>query len=43
MQKYYGPIKIGNFVQIGANSTVLKNIPDNVTVVRCNVIIDKNK
>ena len=42
MQKYYGPIKIGNFVKIGANSTVLKNIPDNVTVVRCNVIIDKN-
>jgi serine acetyltransferase len=43
VQKYYGPIKIGNFVKIGANSTVLKNIPDNVTVVRCNVIIDKNK
>ena len=41
--KVLGPIKIGNNVKIGANSTVLKNIPDNVTVVRCNCIIDKSK
>ena len=33
-----GPIKVGNNVKIGANSIVLKNIPDNVTVVRCNEI-----
>ena len=32
--KILGPIKIGNNVKIGANSVVLKNIPDNVTVVR---------
>ncbi len=32
--KVLGPIKIGNNVKIGANSVVLKNIPDNVTVVR---------
>lgn len=31
--KVLGPIKIGNNVKIGANSVVLKNIPDNVTVV----------
>ena len=29
-------IKIGNNVKVGANSIVLKNIPDNVTVVKCN-------
>ena len=32
--KVLGPIKIGNNVKIGANSVVLKDIPDNVTVVR---------
>ena len=32
--KVLGPIKIGNNVKIGANSVVLKNVPDNVTVVR---------
>ena len=32
--KVLGPIKIGNNVKIGANSVVLKNIPDNETVVR---------
>ena len=32
--KVLGPIKIGNNVKIGANCVVLKNIPDNVTVVR---------
>ena len=37
------PIKIGNNVKIGANATVLKNIPDNVTVVRCNKIINHAK
>jgi serine O-acetyltransferase len=36
--KILGPIKIGNNVKIGANSIVLKNIPDNVTVVKCNEI-----
>ena len=41
--KILGPIKIGNNVKIGANTTVLKNIPSNVTVVRCNKIIDKNR
>ena len=41
--KVLGPIKIGNRVKIGANSTVLSNIPDEVTVVRCNVIIDKKE
>ena len=41
--KVLGPIKIGNNVKIGANSTVLKDIPDNVTVVECNRIIYKNK
>lgn len=32
--KVLGPIKIGNNVKIGANSVVLKDIPDDVTVVR---------
>ena len=41
--KLLGPIEIGNNVKIGANSTVLKDIPDNVTVVECNRIIYKNK
>ncbi len=39
--KVLGPIKIGNDVKIGANSTVLRDIPDHVTVVRCNEIIHK--
>ena len=39
--KILGPIKIGNNVKIGANATVLKNIPDNVTVVKYNKIIVK--
>ncbi len=37
--KILGPIKIGNNVKIGANSVVTKNIPDNVTVIKCNQII----
>ena len=40
-QKYLGPIKIGNNVKIGANTTVLKDIPNNVTVVEFNRIIRK--
>ena len=39
--KILGPIKIGNNVKIGANSIVLKDIPNNVTVVKCNKIIKK--
>ena len=31
--KLLGPIKIGNNVKIGANAVVLKNVPDNCTVV----------
>ena len=31
--KILGPIKIGNNVKVGANSVVLNDIPDNVTVV----------
>ena len=31
--KVLGPIKIGNNVKIGANSVVLKDVPNNVTVV----------
>ena len=41
-QKYFGPIKIGNNVKIGANATVLKDVQDNVTVIEYNKIIDKN-
>ena len=32
-QKYFGPIKIGNNVKIGANAVVTHDIPDNTTVV----------
>ena len=32
-QKYYGPIKIGDNVKIGANSVVLNDIESNSTVV----------
>lgn len=39
--KVLGPIKIGNYVKIGANATVLTNIPDNTTVVESNRIIKK--
>ena len=36
--KVLGPIKIGNKVKIGANATVIKNVPDNVTVIKFNEI-----
>ncbi len=39
--KILGPVIIGNNVKIGANSTVFKNIPDNVTVITYNEIIKK--
>ncbi len=32
-QKYFGPIKIGNNVKIGANAVVTKQVEDNVTIV----------
>lgn len=41
--KVLGPIKIGNYVKVGANATVLTDIPNHVTVVRCNEIIEKAK
>ena len=31
--KSFGAIKIGNNVKIGANAVVLKDVPDNSTVV----------
>ena len=31
--KFYGPIKIGNNVKIGANAVVLNDVIDNVTMV----------
>lgn len=37
--KVLGPIKIGNNVKIGANSTILKDVPDNVTVVKYDKIV----
>lgn len=39
--KILGPIKIGNNVKIGANAIVIKNIPDNTTVVEFNRIYVK--
>ena len=40
--KFYGPIKIGDNVKVGANSTVLTDIPDGSTVVGHNKIVNKN-
>lgn len=40
--KIFGGITIGNNVQIGANAVVCKDVPDNVTVVGANKIIEKN-
>ena len=31
--KVLGPIKIGNNVKIGSNSTIISNVEDNKTVV----------
>ncbi len=39
--KVLGPIRVGDFVKIGANSVVLSDIPNGVTVVKWNEIIDK--
>lgn len=39
--KVLGPITIGDNVKIGANSTILKDIPNDVTVVRYGKIIIK--
>lgn len=37
--KILGPIQIGDYVKIGANSVVLKNIPNDSTVVGINRVI----
>lgn len=42
-QKYFGPIKIGNNVKVGANSVVLNNIESNSTVVGIPGSVIKNK
>lgn len=39
--KILGPIKVGDYVEIGANSVVLKNIPSHRTVVGINRVIKK--
>ncbi|MCI8392473.1 MAG: serine O-acetyltransferase [Clostridia bacterium] len=39
--KILGPIKIGDNVKVGANSTILKDVPSNVTVVGYNRIVKK--
>ena len=39
--RYYGPIKIGNNVKIGANAIILKDISDGNTVVEFNRVINK--
>lgn len=33
MQKFCGPIKVGNNVKIGANAVVLNNVENNSTIV----------
>ena len=42
VQKFSGPIKIGNNVKIGANSVVLHNIEDNSTAVGIPASITKS-
>lgn len=37
--KILGPIKIGDNVKVGANSTILKDVPNDVTVVGYNRIV----
>jgi len=39
--KILGPIKIGDNVKVGANSTILKDVQSNVTVVGYNRIVKK--
>lgn len=39
--KILGPIKIGDNVKVGANSTILKDVPSDVTVVGYNRIVKK--
>ena len=39
--KILGPIKIRDNVKVGANSTILKDVPSNVTVVGYNRIVKK--
>ena len=39
--KVLGPIKIGNNVKIGANATVTKEVPCDVTVIKFNEVIHK--
>ncbi len=39
--KVLGAINIGDNVKVGANATVTKNIPDNVTVIKFNQILKK--
>ena len=41
-QKYFGPIKIGNNVKVGANAVVLEDVPTNCTVVGVNRVIKSN-
>lgn len=38
-QRYYGPIKIGDNVKIGANAIVLRDIQEGNTVVEFNRVI----
>ena len=38
--KIIGKIKVGNYVRIGANAVVTKDIPDNATVVADGRIIE---
>ncbi len=33
MRRYYGPIKIGDNAKIGANAVVLKDMPNNCTII----------
>lgn len=40
--RFYGPIKIGNNVKIGANSVVLHDVEENMTIVGVPGKIAKN-
>lgn len=41
VQRFYGPIKVGNNVKIGANAVVLGNVQDNKTIVGVPGIVTK--